>query len=310
MVLSVRQSFQPGWMMPTRRGALAALGALPFFSQQVDGIGISDAEGFRAIEKAIWVWNLDWTLAGALGEFARTQGVATLFVSLPQGVRSRLLARDGELTHSIRSLSATGIEMWALAGDPAWLEDSTRLAGPLQEFIELQELHELFHGLHLDVEPHAHPRWRLGEGPRSQLLESFVEFFATVSARTKTLPIEAAVHPAMAQLRLRDGENLLRGIGRHVARMSIMAYRDSAVATFKWAMPAIEALTGTKVDWRVGVLVHKSNENRISFFNVPLTNFRLEMIELDGMLRARTDQQRYRGLAFEDYNGLRNLFGA
>jgi len=31
-------------MMPTRRGALAALGALPFFSRQVDGIGISDAD--------------------------------------------------------------------------------------------------------------------------------------------------------------------------------------------------------------------------------------------------------------------------
>jgi hypothetical protein len=206
-------------------------------------------------------------------------------------------------------LSAAGLEVWALAGDPGWLEQPTQIPEPLQEMIKLQETRALFHGLHLDVEPQADPRWRLGDGSRTQLLEALVRFLRAVAARTTSLPIEAAIHPVMARLDLRDGSNALRRIGEHVSRLSIMAYRDSASATLDWAGPTLQVLLNTQVSWRMGVLVHQSAENRISFFNAPLSSFMREMIELDRLLRASTNRQRYRGLVFEDYDGLRGLLG-
>ena len=105
------------------------------------------------------------------------------------------------------------------------------------------------------------------------------------------------------------GGNALRRIGEHVDRMSIMAYRDSASATLDWAASTLEMLMTTEISWRMGVLVHQSAENRISFFNAPLSSFMREMIELDRLLRASTNRQRYRGLVFEDYDGLRGLLG-
>jgi len=164
-------------------------------------------------------------------------------------------------------------------------------------------------GLHLDVGPQADPRWRLGDGPRTQLLEAFVRFLTAVAASTTSLPIEAAIHPAMARLNLRDGSNALRRIGEHVGRMSIMAYRNSASATIDWAASTLQVLMTTEIAWRMGVLVHQSAENRISFFNAPLSSFMREMIELDRSLRASSTRHRYRGLVFEDYAGLRELLG-
>jgi hypothetical protein len=93
-------------------------------------------------------------------------------VSLSRSARTRLFAGDEGLANAIRSLSAAGLEVWALAGDPGWLEQPTQIPEPLQELIKIQEARALFHGLHLDVEPQADPRWRLGDGPRTQLLEA------------------------------------------------------------------------------------------------------------------------------------------
>ena len=295
--------------MLTRRTALTALGSLPFFAKQAAPAVIGEAEAFGMISKAIWVWKFDWAAVEELRAFSARQRIATLFLSLSRSARTRLFAGDEEPANAIRSLSPAGLEVWALAGDPGWLEQPTQIPEPLQELIKGQQTRALFHGLHLDVEPQANPRWRLGDGSRTQLLEAFVRFLTAVAARATSLPIEAAIHPAMARLNLRDGSNALRRIGEHVSRMSIMAYRDSASATLDWVASTLEVLMTMEISWRMGVLVHQSAENRISFFNTPLSSFMREMIELDRLLRASTNRQRYRGLVFEDYDGLRGLLG-
>jgi hypothetical protein len=50
-------------------------------------------------------------------------------------------------------LSASGLEVWALAGDPGWLEQPTQVPEPLQELIKVQEARALFHGLHFTGVP-------------------------------------------------------------------------------------------------------------------------------------------------------------
>jgi hypothetical protein len=78
--------------MLTRRTALAALGGLPFLAKQAAPAAVGDIEAFRTIDKAMWVWKLDWTAVEELRAFASRQGIATLFLSLSRSVRARLLA--------------------------------------------------------------------------------------------------------------------------------------------------------------------------------------------------------------------------
>jgi hypothetical protein len=297
-------------VMLTRRNAMAALGGLPF----VAGSGAASAkaddhDAFRNLEKAIWVWKFDWTRADELRAFALKHRIITLFVSLPAGVRAQLLAGDGKLVRTFRDFSSEGLQIWALSGDPVWLEQPTRLVEPVQDLLKIQERLQLFRGLHLDIEPHAHPQWRSGAAARARFAEALGKFFATVASRAQSLPIDAAIHPTIVQYTMSNGENALLALARHVSLVSIMAYRQTAVATIGWAAPVLDALKTMNIGWRMGVLVHPAKESDISFYQTSLTKFNEEMLELDRLLRAQADENLYRGLVFEDYNGLRGLLG-
>ena len=293
----------------TRRRALAALGGMPMLSMAQAFGGEEQGPAFRALDKAMWVWKLDWTFAKELRAFAADQGITALYVSLSSGVRERMLAGDRGLIDSVRMLADDGAAIWLLTGDPAWIEQPTRIPVALEDLMKLHERLQLFSGLHFDVEPHAHPRWRSDPASRPMLLEAFVALLAVVNSRAPGLPIEAAISPVITQYRLRNGENALLAITRYLTSVSIMAYRRTAAATVNWAAPTIHELKSTKVTWRMGALVHQSNEGDIGFFQVPLPEFQAEMLELDRLLRAQSDGQSYRGLVFEDYHGLRQLIG-
>jgi hypothetical protein len=294
----------------TRRGTLAAIGGLSFLSASPAAWASgSDAQAFRGIDKAMWVWKLDWGRVDELKAFVAALGITTLFVSLSQHARSRLLEDDAGLVSAISSLSDGNVVVWVLAGDPAWIDKPREIAKPLRDLLEIQQRHKLFAGLHLDVEPQAHPQWSLDSGTRSRLLENFSTLLATVGARASSLPIEAAISPAIAHVSLPNGENAVLGIARHLSSMSIMAYRDTASATLDWAGPALDLLKTVRINWRMGILVHQSNETGISFFQTPPEQFRQEMLKLDRALLDRADKAFYRGLVIEDYHGLRALMG-
>jgi hypothetical protein len=292
----------------TRRGTLAAIGGLSFLSASPAAWASgSDAQAFRRIDKAMWVWKLDWDRVDELKAFVAALGISTLFVSLSQHARSRLLEDDAGLVSAISSLSDGNTVVWMLAGDPAWIDKPRDVAKPLRDLLEIQERLKLFAGLHLDVEPQAHPQWSLDQGARSQLLGKFSALLATVASRASSLPIEAAISPAIARVSLPNGENALLGIARHMSSMSIMAYRDTAAATLDWAGPTLDLLKTAGISWRMGVLVHQSTEARTSFFQTPPEQFRLEMLKLDRALLDRAGKPFYRGLVIEDYHGLRAL---
>ena len=288
---------------------MAALGGAPVLSMAQAFGGEEQGRAFRALEKALWVWKLDWNSIKELRAFADHHGIRTLFVSLPAGIRGRMLAGDRGLVDSIRMLADGGAAIWLLTGDPAWIEQPTRLPMALEDLLKLHERLGLFSGLHLDLEPHAHARWRSAPDSRPKLLEAFVEFLATVKARVPGFPIDAAISPVLTQYRLSSGENALQGVARYLNSLSIMAYRRTAAATVNWAAPTINELKSTKVTWRLGALVHESREGDIGFFQVPLPGFQSEMLELDRLARAQPNGHSYRGLVFEDYHGLRQLIG-
>ena len=290
----------------TRRCVAAGLPLLPIASPLLAAADSADDAGvaFRALAKAMWVWKFAPSQSREIRSFAAAHGISTLFVSIPQADRARLLDGDVRTADAIRLLSDSGLEVLALAGDPSWIERPRDIARPLAALIEIRERLQLFHGLHLDVEPQAHPDWQKGNDAQTALVGKLVEFLATVRSRVRGLAIDVALSPVLSRFRLPGGENALAGISRHVSSVAIMAYRDTAAATVEWAAPALEIVNAAGVGWRIGVLVHESREPRTSFYGAPVKPFRAEMLKLDSLLRKRNGERLFKGLAFEDSAGL------
>jgi hypothetical protein len=291
----------------TRRRAARGLALLPLGSILGKTGNIACQQDLRGIETTAWVWNFDPSEAAAVNAFAVANGISTLFVSVPMSARTKLIGGDVEILERLRSLSWSGIEIWASAGDPGWAEQPERASQPLRSLFTIQERYGLFHGLHLDVEPHAHPSWQRGQRARMELAQGYLTLIAAVGKQASGLPIDAAIHPGLSFFTLPEGANLLLQVIQHVFSISIMAYRNTATATLEWADATMRLLQDAAVPWRLGVLVHAASEQRISFADYTLQSFLQEMRTLDRQVRTCYGERFYRGLAFEDYAGLRTL---
>ena len=292
--------------LPTRRAAITGLALLPLaVASPAVATNGPETRSFHDISKAMWVWKYSPGQAARVQTFATQHNIATLFVSIPAAARLQLLNGDSMMAAELRVLSQHGRAVYALAGDPSWVETPNEIQPPLQLLIDIQDKLHVFHGLHLDVEPHSLPAWRSGAEAQGRLSANYLAFLATVRAHTKSWTLDVAVHPMLARLSLPDGRNALRAVTEQVTSVSLMAYRDNADTTIQWATPAIDILQAAHRRWRMGVLMYASKEPRTSFIDQPPDQFYAETAKLDALLRAHDQGGLYNGLVFEDYDALR-----
>jgi hypothetical protein len=164
----------------------------------------------------------------------------------------------------------------------------------------------LFDGVSLDVEPNALPAWH-DQSRRQQLMEGTVAFYDFVRAAAPNISIDAALNPAFAGLRLSSGQNFLAALAHRLDSVSIMAYRDNPERAIKWASRAIAVVEAAGLPWRLGVLVHTSSETGTSFVGTSRMVFEADMVALEDLVRSHGPSAHYRGLIFEDYNGLKRI---
>ena len=293
---------------PSRRVVAAGLGLLPFGPAASSARAVTDAErSFRALPKAAWVWDFSFQRAREIADIAERFGIATLFVSIPIADRARLLGGDAALIRQLDVFATRGIALWALAGDPAWVEAPASIPRPLQMLLDIQTRLRPFAGLQLDVEPQALPRWRAGPEARIALSEQLIAFLGTVKSKAGPLPIDFAAHPMLAGMTLPGARNAMAAVCRHVDSISLMAYRDSAAATLRLARPAIDVLEAAEKSWRMAVLVYASQEQHTSFSGFMKERFFSEIQNLDLLIKFSSKETYFKGLAFEDHRGLREL---
>jgi len=239
-----------------------------------------------------------------MSEFSHTWGIDAVFISIPPALR-RSTSADAETFLSLcRSLHHSGLKLQALCGDPAWLDQPNRTPEVVLAALKLGKQDRTFGALHLDVEPNAHPSWKLGADARTDLLERFERFLSQIRANV-SLPIEVAVNPVLANMTLPSGANGLAAVTTHADSVSLMAYRNTVTRTLSWAEMAIAVFNETNKPWRMGTLVHGSDEIGISYVDKSLDVFAEDMIALDRELRSRS--KHYLGIAIEDYHGLIKL---
>lgn len=291
----------------SRRSFLGMLAGLSFAARRGAAATPSRGTGFRDLKKAMWVWKVDAEHLDAIGAFAKDAGIDTALLSLPALMRTDLTSGNATSALPLRALRQSGLSLVPLTGDPSWVQSPGRMPQSLGRILKAAADNEgLFDGISLDVEPNALPAWH-DPTRRKELMDNTLAFYDMVRAGTGRMPIDAALNPAFAELRLSDGQNFLEALARRLDSISIMAYRDNPEATIKRAAPAIALIEHTGVPWRLGVLVHASSEKGTSFVKSDRAPFEADMIALDDMARHSGPSAHYRGLIFEDYHGLATI---
>lgn len=295
---------------PSRRTLIATLAGAPLAATFGLASGHAAASGaaFRKLRKAMWVWKFDEQYFGELARFAAAESVDTMLLSLPAAMRAELEAGNAKILSRLRTLKQGGRSLLALTGDPSWVNTPQRLPQSVGTILTAVTQDGIFDGISLDVEPNALPGWH-DPGERAQLMAHTLTFYATVRAAAGDLPIDAALNPAFAALNLPNGQGFLASLCAHLSSVSLMAYRDSPERILEWAEPAIAVIEAAQRPWWLGVLVHATSEKGTSFVGTSRAAFEADMVELDRMVRLRAEAN-YRGLIFEDYDGLKRILGA
>jgi hypothetical protein len=261
---------------------------------------------FRRLAKGAWVWRIEGHSFPALREFALRHGIGRVMISLRPAQRQALLGGAMDLRQGVRALRESGVEVFALTGDPSWPRAPHRVPGSLAELVRIQELYSLFDGLHLDVEPHSLPEWRDGGEKRASLIEGLIEFLSRARGLVPRWPLEAALHPQYSRLARRSGETFMAALMEKVDAVSLMAYRDDAHRLIALAASSIEIFERASRPWRLGVLVHADKEAGTSYWGADRARLVSEMGLLDALAKSnRSGARHYRGLMFEDFDGLR-----
>src|SRR5665811_2008911 len=167
----------------------------------------------------MWVW------AGPSIEvlqFSLDHGIDRLFLSAPPGFSSD----DGYRTF-LDSAKIAGIEVFALAGDPSWAQQSRR-STPFGDWVDEVVGFGGFDGLAPDVEPYLHPDWSHHK-KRDKLIRSYLSALDDASSRSGALPVIPAVpfwfdDPSLAVGRV----PLIDEVMARVDGVAVMAYRDTA----------------------------------------------------------------------------------
>lgn len=151
-------------------------------------IRIAEAKGLAdgvwrtaGLPAATWLWQRDILADGgdAALTAARTSDIDRIYLYVgPDG--GSLSGADGERIEAfIVRAARQGVAIWALLGEPDWLDGDTGPEPALAALALFQERVALpFQGLKLDIEPHAQPAWEDPAG-RSRLIARYLAMLAS-----------------------------------------------------------------------------------------------------------------------------------
>ena len=113
-----------------------------------------------AAERAMWVW--DGPVDGVI-EFAVDNSVTDLYLHVPPG-----FSADGRYGTFLANAHTVGIEVHAMAGDPAWAKQSA----PWTAWVDEVVAYGGFDGMVFDVEPYLHADWNTKK--QNRLIRSYL----------------------------------------------------------------------------------------------------------------------------------------
>lgn len=237
-----------------------------------------------------------WSEASGLVGFAVARGIGRLLVAVPLDLGDP--ARYRELVARCRG---AGIAAEALGGAPGWI-DAPGTA--IERWLRPVLATGLFDGVHLDVEPHAHPGW---DDDRPSVVAGYVELLRRVRAAVGTARLDADLadwfHTVPAGASTLDREAM-----RHVDAVTILAYRNRAEGddgTIAIATPSVAAASvlgrAVRIGQETNDLGSAPDQRKQTFFGHSRRAMETQLAAVERAFGAWTPS--FRGVSIHDVTG-------
>jgi len=198
---------------------------------------------------SVWLWRTKTLLAddAAQADFAALlaeRPFRRVYVYLYSA--AELLADPAtaeRLRRFIYLASEQGTEIWALLGEPEWLEgDAAPLKLALKRVADFNAAAAAFEprlaGIKLDIEPHAEPAWDSDRQRRDTLNTRYLELLRVAhETNAGALPLWVDVPVKFFR---EEHAALLREIEALVSGLTLMCYFDNEAAITKWSGIALD----------------------------------------------------------------------
>ncbi len=181
----------------------------------VAGALVAGLPSAAASPRALWVW--DGPVGQAI-DVAEADGFDTLFVHAPPGFD------PAPYRSFIDRAASSGIEVYAMGGDPSWATDRKAW----KEWVAEVEAAAIFDGAVADVEPYLLPEWS-EPGSQQKLINKYLRRLSDARREAVSIDLIVAV-PFWWDLREFDrrGQSLVDRVVDRSDGLIVMAYRDHA----------------------------------------------------------------------------------
>jgi hypothetical protein len=244
------------------------------------------------MKKAIWVWDSHYPFTQPLKfyNFLQDKEVDKVYLQINSAIP---MTQYQTLSTKLNSL---GIQLFALDGDPNWVNDPSLYANLLTM---LKGQSAIFSGLHLDIEPYLLPSWNNDrQGTITKLQNTISQFYTYCQSRLYRLELAIPFW---------YDNDLLTFLLNHSDEVVVMAYRNFAEGgngTIDITSRIIDLADQLNKKVSIGVETTNLPENYTSFFNLGENAM---IAELEKVRQTFQPHRSFHGVAIHDLAGWMTL---
>ncbi|MCW3792295.1 hypothetical protein OM416_11920 [Paenibacillus sp. LS1] len=256
--------------------------------------------------RATWVWDTTQIRSNPheVLNFATTNKINTIYLQMNRDVKIP------DYKSFIRQARAKNIAVDVMDGRSAWgLTESREQIASFLDWIEAYQAealpNEKFAGIHLDIEPHVHPQWKINQASVITQWQGNVEYIVGRASRMK-MPVAADLPFWLDNYKIPGSTMAVSSwMIRKFDSITIMAYRDTAAAIYSVAKDELAeaALLGKTIS--IAVETKQSKEGDfITFYEEGSAYMEAQLKLVEKMASAHAS---FNGFSVHEYTSWKTL---
>lgn len=173
---------------------------------------------------------------------------------------------DDKTNSFIEQANSKNIKVYWLIGEYEWIEDNSLLDEKFVKYIAYQnEYKNKFEGIHIDIEPHQHPEFKLR---RQELITKYVELVIALNKKYKDIKLEYDIPFWLDDKVTIDSitKPAYEFVIDNSSKVTVMSYRDSAEKIYDVAKEEIEYAKVNNKTLNLSVETSQNEDDIVTFY--------------------------------------------
>lgn len=173
---------------------------------------------------------------------------------------------DDKTNSFIEQANSKNIKVYWLIGKYEWIEDNSLLDEKFATYIAYQnEYKNKFEGIHMDIEPHQHPEFKLR---RQELITKYVELVIALNKKYKDIKLEYDIPFWLDDKVTIDSitKPAYEFVIDNSSKVTVMSYRDSAEKIYDVAKEEIEYAKVNNKTLNLSVETSQNEDDIVTFY--------------------------------------------